>query len=93
MTESKAADKYPQQLNDLPNDAGCGLSRRVWLFRTVFHVAADNLRLVMDNTLPPSMAPVTGRQQLFESGRPSLLSCCALCATTLVIIAPVLQHA
>ena len=64
------------------------------LFRTVFHEAADNLRLVMDNTLPPSLAPVTGRQQPFDSERPFAAPLLyALCHRACRELQPLLQQA
>ena len=37
------------------------------LFRTAYHEGGDNMRLLLDNTLPHKLAPVTGIEQPFES--------------------------
>ena len=37
------------------------------LFRTAYHEGGDNMRLLLDNTLPDELAPVTGIEQPFES--------------------------
>ena len=64
------------------------------LFRTVYHEAADNLRLVMDNTLPPSLTPVTGRQQPFESECPFIAPLlCIVCHHARHKLQPLLQQA
>lgn len=43
------------------------------LFRTAFHEGGDDMRLLLDNTLPDRLAPVTGIKQPFES-EPHLLA-------------------
>ena len=43
------------------------------LFRTAYHEGGDNMRLLLDNTLPDELAPVTGIKQPFES-EPHLLA-------------------
>ena len=43
------------------------------LFRTAYHEGGDNMRLLLDNTLPGKLAPVTGIKQPFES-EPHLLA-------------------
>ncbi len=44
------------------------------LFRTAYHEGGDNMRLLLDNTLPDELAPITGIKQPFES-EPHLLAC------------------
>ncbi|CAK0731645.1 hypothetical protein CVIRNUC_000023 [Coccomyxa viridis] len=36
------------------------------LFRTAYHEGGDNMRLLLDNTVPDELAPVTGIEQPFE---------------------------
>ena len=79
----------------MPKNAGCCLSRRLWAVpHRVYHEAADNLRLVMDNTLPPSLTPVTGRQQPFESECPFIAPLlCIVCRHARHKLQPLLQQA
>ena len=52
------------------------------LFRTAYHEGGDNMRLLLDNTVPDTLAPVTGIKQPFESEPHPLASQLALLLRT-----------